>query len=135
MRTLLAFTVVVLLGCSSSLESGDDVAGIRLTAAPTPATAGDSVTLTLDNETEGPVGYNLCTSSLERQTASGWEPVPVDLVCTMELRSLQAGSDVEYRMPLPAGLVEGQYRYRTNVEIMTTGDRRSVTSNVFRVNT
>ncbi|HSK20693.1 MAG TPA: immunoglobulin-like domain-containing protein [Longimicrobiales bacterium] len=135
MRTLLSSTIVLMLACSSSIQSGPDAAGISLTAAPTPAMAGDSVTLTLDNSTDGQIGYNLCASSLEQQTASGWEVVPSDVVCTMELRTLEAGSEVEYRTHLPAELAEGQYRYRTNVEIMSTGDYRSVTSNAFRVNT
>ncbi|HSJ31934.1 MAG TPA: hypothetical protein VK933_10910 [Longimicrobiales bacterium] len=135
MRTLLSSALVLLLACSSSMQSGPDVAGISLTVAPAPATAGDSVTLTLDNGTDGQVGYNLCASSLERQSASGWEVVPSDVACTMELRTLEAGSEVEYRTLLPAGLAEGQYRYRTNVEITSTSAYRSVTSNAFRVNT
>lgn len=135
MRTLLSSAIVLLLACSSSMQSGSDVAGISLTVAPAPATAGDSITLTLDNGTDGQVGYNLCASSLERQSASGWEVVPSDVACTMELRTLEAGSEVEYRTLLPAGLAEGQYRYRTNVEITSTSAYRSVTSNAFRVNT
>ena len=135
MRTLLSSTIVLLFACSSSMQSGEDVADIRLTVAPTPATAGDSVTLTLDNGTTGQIGYNLCASSLELQTAAGWEVVPSDLVCTLALRTLDAGSEVEYRRALPAGLAEGQYRYRTNVEITSTSAYHSVTSSAFRVNT
>jgi hypothetical protein len=132
MRTLLSSTIVLLFACTTSLQSGD-AADVRLTVEPTPAAAGDSIVLTLDNGTANQIGYNLCTTSLERQTAGGWEVVPSDLVCTMELRTLEPGAEAEYRKALPAGLSAGQYRYRTNVELMPTGGYHAVTSSAFRV--
>ena len=135
MRILLSSAIVLLLACSSSMQSGGNGVDVGLSVAPTPAMAGDSVTLTLDNDTDGQIGYNLCSSSLERQTASGWEVVPSDVVCTMELRTLEAGSAAEYRVLIPSGIAEGQYRYRTNVEITATRAYRSVASEAFRVNT
>ena len=135
MRILLSSAIVLLLACSSAMQSGSADAGVDLSVAPTPATSGDSVTLTLANDTDGRIGYNLCSSTLERQTASGWEVVPSDVVCTMELRALEAGSAAEYRVMIPTGIAEGQYRYRTNVEITATRAYRSVASDAFRVNT
>ncbi|MGH7463859.1 MAG: hypothetical protein ACREK1_01710, partial [Longimicrobiales bacterium] len=79
--------------------------------------------------------YNLCTSSLERQTADGWEVVPTDIVCTMELRILEAGQEAGYPAALPTPLSPGQYRYNTSIQLMEANEGHRVTSNAFRVGT
>jgi hypothetical protein len=125
--------IVVLAACTTSAGSGDSASDVTLAVEPGAASAGDSVTLVLANESASVIGYNLCTSSLERQSNGTWQPVPSDRVCTMELRSLETGAQARYPLSLPDGLEAGEYRYRTTVELMATGDRREVESEVFRV--
>lgn len=133
MRTLLSATAILLCACSSSMQTGDPADDVRLSIAPAAAAPGDSVTLTLDNGSGEQIGYNLCASGLQRQTAAAWEAVPTDVVCTMELRTLAAGQQTTWRTTLPATLESGQYRYTTNIEAMETGGRFSITSDSFRV--
>ena len=133
MRIPVSIAALVLLACSSSMQSGDTAADITLTAAPATLAAGDSVTLTLENDTLEQIGFNLCSSSLERQTADSWDAVQTDIVCTMELRTLDAGARADYRTALPAALAPGRYRYTTSVEAMQTGSRHAVSSTEFTV--
>lgn len=133
MRTLLSATAILLCACSSSMQTGDPAEDVRLSVAPTSAAPGDSITLTLDNGSGEQIGYNLCASGLQRQTAAAWEGVPSDIVCTMELRTLDAGQRTTWRSTLPSSLESGQYRYTTNIEAMETGGRYAVTSDSFRV--
>lgn len=135
MRTLLTAATVLLCACSSSMQTGDPASDVDLSVTPESATPGDSMTLTLHNGTAEQVGYNLCASSLQRQTAGGWTPVPSDVVCTMELRTLEPGQDASYRTALPDGLEEGRYRFSTTIEAMETGGGYGILSNSFAVST
>jgi hypothetical protein len=132
MRTLLA-AALLLTACASAARTGNPADDVRLAADPASAAAGDSITLTLDNGSDVEIGYNLCANSLERQTAGGWELVPLDVACTMELRSLPADQQATYRTALPASLTSGQYRYVTSVNVMSTGAGHRVASRAFTV--
>ncbi|HEX2167968.1 MAG TPA: hypothetical protein VHG09_12110 [Longimicrobiales bacterium] len=133
MRILLSAAVILLGACSSAMQSSDPADDVHLTVAPENATPGDSMTLTLRNETTEQIGYNLCTSSLQRQTAGGWATVPSDVVCTMELRTLEPDQEASYRTALPDDLASGQYRYTTSAEAMETGGGYGIMSNTFDV--
>lgn len=129
MRTIV---VAALLLCAcSTLQSGAD--NVSLAVDPASAAPGDSITLTLTNGTSTQIGYNLCTTGLERQQGSGWEAVPSDRVCTMELRTLEPGQQTSYRSTLPDPLPPGDYRAFTTVEMMGAGDRVTVRTDTFRV--
>jgi len=129
MRITLAISLF-LCACGPAMQGGGG--DIELTAAAT--AAGDSIELTLSNRSGESIGYNLCTAGLQQQTMDGtWEAVPTDRVCTMELRTLQSGSTTTYRTTLPPGTTAGDYRFLANVELMESGQRRSVTSNIVRV--
>jgi hypothetical protein len=133
MRILLSATIILLAACSSSMQTGDPADDVRLRVSLESAAPGDSVTLTLENGSEEQIGYNLCASGLQRQTAAAWQAVPSDIVCTMELRTLDAGGQTTWRTALPATLESGRYRYTTNIEAMATGGRYGITSDSFRV--
>lgn len=107
--------------------------GVILRAAPDSVAAGEEVTLTLSNGTNGVIGYNLCASSLERRSGGGWQPAPEDRVCTMELRTLQPGDEVAQSLRLPDVLATGDYRYATTVERTAERTREAVASNPIRV--
>jgi hypothetical protein len=74
------------------------------------------VRLTLDNGAPHPIGYNLCTSELERREGSAWTRVATGEMCTMQLLSLNPGADATFEKQLPADLAAGEYRYQTSIE-------------------
>ena len=100
---------------------------ITLMAARTEQT----VKLTLSNESGGPIGYNLCTSALQRRTADRWTAVETGDICTMEIRTLQNGESVTFDKALPDDTVSGEYRYATNVD--SSGSPIVVASDPFQV--
>lgn len=133
MRTIAFLTAVLLCACGPSLQSEGQAADPILRVEPGTPSAGDTVTLVLDNRSPHSVGYNLCTSVLERSSGAGRQAVPSDRVCTMELRTLEPGQRARYSMEVPEGLAPGEYVYLANVEVLDTGERRAVRSEPFRV--
>ena len=96
--------------------------------------AGDTtIRLALDNGSSSPIGYNLCSSELQRRATSGWTRVDTGEVCTMEIRSLNPGHDATFEKRLPARLAAGEYRYVTGVESPLGGSRVTLETNVFTV--
>lgn len=124
--------ILGVLACAPGTGSGDGP--ITLTATPTDLPSGDSVTVTLTTTLEGGVGYNLCTSTLERESGADWTAVPSDRVCTMELRTLQPGEEATFTFVLPIGLEPGQYRYHARVEAHAATEMRDVRTAPFTVN-
>lgn len=74
---------------------------VVLRAGPETIAAGGSMTLTLDNESAGTIGDNLCASGLERGSGVGWQPVPENRLCTMELRTLQPSDEISEEIASP----------------------------------
>ncbi len=64
--------------------------------------AGQSVAVKLHNDSREPLGYNVCSWTLERRGDVGWRPAPHEdaRVCTMELHNLAAGEMARVRFPL-----------------------------------
>jgi hypothetical protein len=122
--------IILLAACATSGEPDLDP-GLSLTIEPAVAAAGQSVTLTLNNQTAWPVGYNLCTSLLERESGGSWEPVREDRVCTMELRMLAPEATAREQIELPPVLEPGAYRFSANVE--DRGSIEQVASAPFQV--
>jgi len=122
--------ILLLAACAGAAEVGPDQQ-VSLEVQPAAVSPGAAVTLTLGNRTPWPVGYNLCTSTLERESGGSWQPVPEDRMCTMELRMLDPGERSELQLELPAALEPGNYRYTTNVE--DRGSMEAVSSPPFRV--
>lgn len=133
MRSSPLAVAVLMSACTPSVQSGESSPGVELDVAPDEVAAGDSVTLELDNESPGRIGYNLCNSALERRVGDGWQSVPSNRACTLELRILAPGAQAGYAMRLPDGLAPGEYRYLTNVEMLDTGERAGLHSETFRV--
>ena len=133
MRAVISCAIALLFACSPSTRSDVSEEDVRLSVEPAEVAAGDSITLVLNNQSSDRIGYNLCTSELERSTAGRWEIVPSDRVCTMELRTLPPAEEARYPLDLPSGLAAGEYRYSTKVERLGTGDRTDLRSDVFRV--
>ena len=103
---------------------------VSFTAAPARASPGATMTLTLTNNAGSPVGYNLCTSTIE--PTSG-QPVQSDRVCTMEIRTLDPDKSATYSYDLPKTIALGTYRFSTRIEMMQSGTMQIAKSNSFDV--
>jgi hypothetical protein len=74
----------------------------------------------LDNPTGRTVGYNLCFSTLERQTDEGWRRVEEpEAVCTAIQHGLEPGDSTSFTKTLMGDLPAGTYRFATEVEYGT----------------
>ena len=93
----------------------------------------DRVRLILQNGYSGAVGYNLCTSGLQKRNGSAWDQVETGDICTMELRSLPPGQDATFEKRLPENLPSGEYRYSTSVEIPMRNAQVRVATDAFAV--
>ena len=130
-KPILVLLGVAVAACGPSMQGGGSVNNVSLEAAPTAAR--DSIVLTLTNGSGQQVGYNLCPTAVEQRVDTGWQTVPNDRVCTMELRTLEPGANATYTTTLPAGTTAGDYRFAAGVEIPLGGERRTVSSNIVRV--
>ena len=92
-----------------------------------------TVRLALDNGSPDPIGYNLCSSELQRRGTSGWTRIDTGEVCTMELRTLNPGRDATFEKQLPSGLAAGDYRYVTGIESPLGGSRVVLETDAFTV--
>lgn len=127
-----AATLLLAAACAST-SIATPVSSVRLLVQPASVSAGGTATLVLANGSSADVGYNLCTSGLERRQGDAWSPVPSDRVCTMELRSLAPGAEARYELELPGALPAGEYRALTSVEVQSRNEMLAVTSDPFRV--
>jgi hypothetical protein len=131
MRILLLLALAVLVACGRSFRSSDEARAVHLAAEPSTLAPGDSLTLLLRNDSTAPVGYNLCTSALERRDGNAWRDVPSNRVCTMELRRLPTGAMARYTVRIDPENPPGEYRFGTGVEI--EGARIVVRTDVIQV--
>src|SRR5688572_3381202 len=69
---------------------------LAITLQAVPARDG-SIMLHLRNSSGKTVGYNLCTSTLERDRDGTWEPTGSDRVCTLQIRTIVHGESESYR--------------------------------------
>lgn len=109
-------------------EAGNPASRVRLSAE---RLSPQAVRLTLDNGERHPIGYNLCTSGLQRRSGTTWAAVRTDDMCTMQLSTLNPGADATFQKSLPSNLQPGDYRYVTSVESPLGTPQRPVASNVF----
>jgi hypothetical protein len=135
MRTalLVSLSFASLFACGPSVQNGAAEPNIELRVDPTTVRAGSQVELVLSNDSPATIGYNLCTSTLERRSDGGWVQAPSDRVCTMELRTLPAGETVRYPYDIPGSTAAGEYRFVASVELMEGGGRQSLTTGPFTI--
>jgi len=74
-----------------------------------------SLELRLRNGSPQAIGYNLCTSNLERRSGAAWQPVASKRMCTMELRSLPPGAAARYQVSLE-NVLPGEYRAKARID-------------------
>jgi hypothetical protein len=78
--------------------------------------SGGGMRLILDNGASDPIGYNLCSSVLQRRNGTAWTDIATGEVCTMQLMTLNPGFDATFEKRLPENLADGEYRYVTSIE-------------------
>lgn len=132
-RAGLAIMAGFVWACGPSGSADDGSGGARLTVEPEVAQPGDSVVLLLRNASGEAIGYNLCTSRLERRDDSDWLRLPPDRVCTMELRTLPPGEVARYPLELPSDLAPGSYRYLAMIAKLEARSRDTVVTERFEV--
>ena len=120
-------------GPSDGQQTSGSTSDVALRAEPATIASGGSMTLTLDNESGGTIGYNLCASGLEQRSGGGWQPLPENRVCTVELRTLEPGDEVSEQLRLPEMLTSGDYRYTTTIERLERRGRERIASSQFRI--
>jgi hypothetical protein len=124
--------ILLLAGCApmqtTTPAAPSTVDGVRFAAT----NEAGKVLLMLDNGTRQPIGYNLCSSQLQKRDGTGWSDVATDDVCTMELRTLNPGFDATFEKRLPASLAAGEYRYVTRIESPVGTPPGPIASNGFR---
>lgn len=142
MRTIVGVLLLaVLTGCDAEptgpgaqlVQISPD--GLVLTTDQASYAPGAAVVLTLRNETGGTLGHNLCASVLERWSGLAWvetQRAPGD-PCPIALALLDADGTATYTHTLPGNLTSGEYRFRTELEKVPTGERGWHASNTFTV--
>ena len=131
MRLLPLCALVLLAGCDAS-----GLGGVTFRTDATAYRPGDTVTVRLENESGGEVGYNLCFSTLQHSDDGRWLDVDRGgtgdaVFCTSILLGLEPGDSVESQLTVPAGAEAGEYRVQTSVEV--DGESRRATTNAFSV--
>ena len=133
-RAGLTLLLLGLLGACAPSGSEEDWGGdLRLAVEPELAQPGDSVVLLLRNGSGEAIGYNLCTSRMERREESEWVRLPPDRVCTRELRTLPPGEVARYPLALGSDLDAGSYRYLAMIARLESRSRDTVATERFEV--
>lgn len=96
----------------------------------------DTIQVVLRNESDRPLGYNLCMKLLERRENGRWQAVqtlPENTACTAQLNVLEPGESVVGPQVVYSFIQEGTYRFRTGVEWPLNDGNVELVSNEFRV--
>ena len=134
MRQGICFALLAALpACGPSMQSDSASPAIQLATEPSSAAPGDTLTLILTNASQEAIGYNLCSSGLERRQGTDWQVVPSNRVCTMELRVLEPGDQATFPVDVPDTLSTGEYRFTTSVDLFDSGGREGLASEAFSV--
>ncbi len=107
MRTLLCLTASLFTSCGAAYELRAD----RYAYAP-----GDTIQLTLRNNSDVPCSYNLCFAHFE-------PAMPGDVrTCNARAYGLEAGSETQFALPLPAQTAAGKYTLNTTISLQGEGE-------------
>ncbi len=103
------------LACRPTPQPGEGTAtaasGVTIDVDRTSYSAGGRVELRITNHTDGTLGFNPCTRSIERRQGDAWSLiVEADRVCTMQLYLVNAHATRMEATELPATLERGTYR-------------------------
>lgn len=133
--------VVFLSACASSADpdavpASEAPIGLSFLVSETTFTTGDTIRLTLRNDSDDELGYNLCLADLQRRDDGEWvsaQRMPENTACAAMLRLLKPGEAVTETQPVHPFIQPGVYRFRDEVEWPVSGDRFTVISNGFSI--
>lgn len=133
MRRVLVVTIIclVLAAVSAILYFGFRSKTVTLSAEPSAARPGETVTITLTNDTDETVGWGY-PYTLHRRFADGWIKVPLEGGFPLPLLALAPGETAvtnEIDQPLDPGI----YRVVKSVSIPLTNRDEIILSTTFRV--
>lgn len=135
MRYCLVLVLLLFSGCG--LLDENVPSDIDFDLARAAYKAGDAAELVLLNRTDGEVGYNLSCSALERRAGIKWVNAYAgsddERICLTYLALLAADTAALYDYPLESWFPSGNYRFKTEIENMDTGERFTLTSPVFKI--
>jgi hypothetical protein len=111
---LLASMLLPAIACSSTTQGRDADARVTLTTDRSSYAPTDVVHVTLKNDSDGNVDYNLCAGDLELLTSQSWHqverfPEPPG-VCVSNLLILSPGASIQVDAMIPANAANGHYR-------------------------
>lgn len=129
-----------LAGCGL-LGVDDFPDGVQLSVDDSEYDRGDPVTLILKNGSDDGIGYNLCTSRLQRRQDGSWTTVhpQADEVCTQQLITLPPGEQATYETEIPSAINDGEpfppgtYRYANDIHNLNDNTQSTVSTPPFTV--
>jgi hypothetical protein len=106
-------------GASGATVRSDSV---LLRTDKTQYSAGEQMTLTLENRSASSYAFNPCTRSVEREEGGAWTPVPEPgRMCTMEAWILDPKGTRTGPTELPTPLAPGRYRVVVRLTVESPG--------------
>ena len=125
--------LIVASGCSEvaapneelRAASAEELEGLALQVDADQYSHVDTMEVRLVNGGAEAVGYNLCSSWRERETADGWERIDPLRMCTADLATLETGATATWREPVDP--YWGQARYRIATTVWAAGSNAPIT--------
>lgn len=101
-------------GCAGSIGSASSNGGPFYTATSS-ILPGEDIGLRLVNQTDMSLRYNLCRSTVQRRSESGWVSVNLNRACPDVRFRLAPTETAAFDLPTPMSLPPGTYRVVTPV--------------------
>jgi len=101
-------------GCAGSIGSSSSNGGPFYTATSS-ILPGEDIGLRLVNQTDLSLRYNLCRSTVQRRSESGWVSVNLNRACPDVRFRLAPTETAAFDLPTPMSLPPGTYRVVTPV--------------------
>lgn len=120
-RVLLILLPIVFFSCNinNSSSNTDPLKEVSFTTSQDRYSFGSVITLTIRNTSAKSVGYNMCSSTLQRKRDEGWVTINSDTYCLLYLLVMKPGNSDQYKVDLGQRYNLGKtgvYRITTNVE-------------------
>ena len=131
MRTVCSILTLMTVACTAPTV---DLWRVALLPARSGYAPGETVTATLINASEEPIGYGGCSLRLERRVRDGWQLIgPEELACYDILYVLEAGRAREFESQLSPDIESGLYRLHLRIMPRARLPAARVYSSAFRV--
>jgi len=126
-----AISLGLLPGCTGSIGASASDSDVFYTAT-TSILPGEDIGLRLVNRTDLSLRYNLCRSTVQRQTSTGWQSVDLTRRCPDVRFRLAPTETAAFDLETPRSLPPGTYRVVTPVSYEDR-DMEMLRTQAFRV--